>query len=229
MNDLEQRLEALETKFKEMTYDAQKLKDIAEIEYLEGKLLALWTSPLTRRDAFHLYAERDDSSHESYCGYQLGTDKLNAYLAPPSFDEMGISERGTFFSHDLTTPLIVVADDLQTARGQWWSPGAECFADMGHAGRPLPLWCWAKYNNDFIKVDGEWRVWHTHFYTTFMAPYNVSWVDVPDDERGGIRCPGDGPEAPGCASNVYDPHGIYKDEPEAPKPYRTWTDDRMRP
>ena len=229
MTDLEQRLIALENRSQQMKLQAEKLKAIGEIQFLMGKLLSLWQSPLTRRYAVELYANRDDSSHESYCGYHVGMDALRAYLAPENFDEMGIEETGTFFSHDLTTPVIVVADDLQTARGLWWSPGAECFAGMGNAGKPDPLWCWAKYHNDFIKVDGEWKVWHTHFCTTFMTPYHLSWVDVPDEERGGLRCPGDGPEAPGCKSNVYDPHGVFQCWPDAPQPYKTWTDDRMRP
>ena len=165
MADLEKTLADLEKELSAMSLRAEKLKAAAEIQYLMGHLLSLWQSPETRRYAVDLYADRDDSSHESYCGYHVGMDALRAYLAPDNFDEMGISETGTVFSHDLTTPLITVADDLQTARGLWWSPGAECFAEMGNAGKPIPLWCWAKYHNDFIKVDGQWKVWHTHFYT----------------------------------------------------------------
>lgn len=226
--ELEARLTALEAKQKDMAYKAARLNAIAEIQYLEGHLLSLWQSPETRRYAFDLYAHRDDISHESYCGYHVGREALHEYLAPENFDAMGIQETGTVFSHDLSTVCITVADDLKTARGMWWSPGAECFADMGKHGLPLPLWCWAKYNNDFIYENGRWWVWHTHFYTTFMTAYDLSWVDCPDDERGGLRCPGDPPEAPGCKSNVYMPGGVFKTNPEAPEPYATWTDERLR-
>lgn len=224
MSTLEQRLEEMELKQKEMEKQVGKLQAIAEIQYLMGCFLTYWQSPTTRHKAYSFYAERDDSSHESYCGYQVGMEKLKAYLDPPGgFEATGMQEVGTFYVHHLTSPMIVVADDLQTARGLWFSPGCESFGGQGQLGDPLPLWAWGKYNVDFIRVNGEWKVWHTHFYKDFITPFNTSWVDTPEDFRD--------PEAgaPGAQKNVYDPKGVFQCIPAPPQPYATWTDDRMRP
>ena len=225
MQDFEQRISQLEKQQEELDTTLAKLEAVAEIQYLMGQMCVYQESPLTRYKLLSLYADRDDSSHESYTGYYVGMDALRKYFGEKGgFTEAtGLPEVGTHFHHHLASPTITVADDLQTARGMWWSPGCETLGGKGANGAPLPLWCYAKYNNDFIKVDGKWKLWHTHFYVTFMTPFNLSWVDVPEEIRRG------GEGAPGARANSYNPLGVYQPIPEAPQPYETWTDDRMRP
>lgn len=225
MENLEQRIALLEHQATDLEQTLSKLKAISEIQFLMGQYVVYWQSPKTWKKALDLYADRPDSSHEDYTGYYVGMDALRGHLDPvDGFEkETGLTEEGTFFQHHLASPIIQVADDLQTARGLWWSPGAESDGGKGANGEPLPLWCYGKYCNDFIKVDGEWKIWHTHFYVTFRTPYNLSWVDVPDEIRRG----GDG--APGAQENHYNPKGVFLDVPHVPAPYTTWTDDRMRP
>ena len=128
---------------------------------------------------------------------------------------------GTFFEHDLCTPTIAVAEDHQTARGVWHSPGVETFGNFDGSA-PRSMWCWARYAVDFIKDKGEWKIWHTHFYATFLSPFERSWSE-------GRALEFDGPQVPGAVSNVYDAHAVFKAIPPAPMPYETFTDDMMRP
>ncbi len=225
MNDLETRINELLAKQEELKTMLNELEAVNAIQFLMGRFVVLWSSPKTRKNCLALYADREDSSHESYAGYFVGRRALKEYLDPEGGFEAatGLPEKGTFFEHHLATPTIRVAKDGKTARGLWQSPGAESFGGKGANGRPLPLWCYGKYLCDFIFEDGVWKIWHTHFYVTFMTPYNISWVDVPDEIRRG----GDG--APGARANSYNPDGVYHYIPEAPEAYDTWTDDRMRP
>ena len=37
-------------------------------------------------------------------------------------------------------------------------------------------WCWCKYGCDFVKEDGEWRLWHYHVHRVFRSPYDINRV-----------------------------------------------------
>jgi hypothetical protein len=37
-------------------------------------------------------------------------------------------------------------------------------------------WVWCKYGVDFLKQDGEWRIWHFRCYEIARAPFNKDWV-----------------------------------------------------
>lgn len=80
--------------------------------------------------------------------------------------------KGLMIEHTLTTGIIEIADDRQTAKGVWISPGHETFP-MGDTMRPH--WSWGRYAVDFVREDGGWRIWHLHVLTTFRTPYDKSW------------------------------------------------------
>ena len=66
--------------------------------------------------------------------------------------------KGMLTLHTLPTECIEVAEDGQTARGLWISPGSET---RHHAteDRNEAFWIWGLYAEDFIKEDGEWKFW----------------------------------------------------------------------
>ena len=219
----EERLASLEKTLSTLAHEVERLKTIEECQHLMGRYMAIHT-PAEQKNAWKLYANRPDSSHESFNGYFFGIDAVRRYLEGEC-EKFSLQLEGSFFEHDLCTPTIAVADDLQTARGVWFSPGCECFGGEGKDGAPKPVWCWSKYAVDFIKEGDEWKIWHTHFYCTFMTPYDTPWTESGMSQLGG----GAGLSDPGAKSNIYDPKGIYKAIPEAPMPYATFTPDMMRP
>lgn len=129
---------------------------------------------------------------------------------------------GHLHLHTLTTPVIEVAGDGQTAQGVWVSPGVE----TGPArGEMRAMWAWVKYGVDFIKEDGEWRFWHFHVYRVLMAEPGQSWAD------GAPRPPPVLPEAirpdrPNTYSWRYGPNAVTENVPAPPTPYETWDDSR---
>lgn len=84
---------------------------------------------------------------------------------------------GGMHLHTQTTPVIEVADDGQTAKGVWISPGNETIP-LGPNGSMKAFWIWIKYGFDFVRENGEWKIWHMSVHCIFMCPYETSWVDM---------------------------------------------------
>jgi hypothetical protein len=82
---------------------------------------------------------------------------------------------GTLMMHTLTTPIIEIAGDGQTAKGMWYTPGQ--VTGIGSDGYPNAQWMWEKYGVDFIKEDGEWKIWHMQICTDFSCEVaGGTWV-----------------------------------------------------
>ena len=91
--------------------------------------------------------------------------------------------KGMLTLHTLTTECIEVAEDGQTARGLWISPGSET---RHHAteDRNEAFWIWGLYAVDFIKEDGEWKFWHFRIPHLVLCDYHHSWVDLDGRKMG---------------------------------------------
>ena len=51
-------------------------------------------------------------------------------------------------------------------------------------GKPVwAHWVWCKYGVDFIKQDGEWRIWHFRCYEVARAPFNRDWISFAKDNQ----------------------------------------------
>jgi hypothetical protein len=127
---------------------------------------------------------------------------------------------GHMFLHTLTTPLIQVAGDGKTAKGVWFSPGAETL----HDGENLQAyWSWWKYGADFTREDGKWMLWHLHIYGIFRTPYEKGWIEpsVPYFKTLPAELKADGPTTHHW---IYRPDVKTENVPVPPEPYETWND-----
>ena len=75
---------------------------------------------------------------------------------------------GQLLLHVTTTAIIEVADDGQTAKCFWYSPGM--IAESGQTGNTI----WEAYGVDFVKENGEWKMWHLHMFTDFMGGFYLT-------------------------------------------------------
>lgn len=80
---------------------------------------------------------------------------------------------GMFWYHMLMSPMIIVADDGQTARG--------CFQSFGTVTGPMgdlcAQWTCESYGFDCAKMStGEWRIWHLHTYVYFYVDTTGTWA-----------------------------------------------------
>ena len=86
------------------------------------------------------------------------------------------------------------------------------------------MWCYGKYANDFIKVNGEWKIWHLQWIRFFRTPFDTSWVDQPIEEiYGQFYQNGKIIEKEGLYFKPYYTGKVSESIPAAPKPYETWT------
>jgi hypothetical protein len=119
---------------------------------------------------------RKTASYGKNWGYYIGMDNIVKYYivahhqrgmealqknaaADPSIS--GANENyqfGCSSIHPLSTPLIEISADGNTAKGIWYS--------VGHETTRLPdgtadaVWHCMKIGADLVKESGEWRIWH---------------------------------------------------------------------
>ncbi len=107
---------------------------------------------------------------EYYGTGNVENDKKELEMMRTAFPEIENKEEnygiGKSLVHALTTPYIEVAADGQTAQGLWYAPG--------YVGGPTTTganvaYMYEKYGVDFIREDGEWKIWHLFVGTDFMA------------------------------------------------------------
>ena len=97
--------------------------------------------------------------------------------------------KGNCAVHELTTPVIEVSKDGQTARGMWYTWGANTFLHPEQG--VIAVWQVIKYNHKFVKEDGKWKFWDYRAHLVFRSPFDKGWVKEPYIQgalsRGQIR------------------------------------------
>jgi hypothetical protein len=136
---------------------------------------------------------------------------------------------GYLWVHLLTTPVIEVAEDGKTAKGVWMSLGDITGPRPGDA-EISATWAQDMYAIDFIKEDGQWKIWHLSTYVDFYAPYDVGWVNNPynffKDRPGGEPGVDAHPDSqrPGHYYDAYTPKTVAQFLPRLPEAYRTFSE-----
>jgi hypothetical protein len=127
----------------------------------------------------------------------------------------GSMSAGKFTVHPVGTPVIAVADDGQTAKATFTSFGFE-----GDA------WCYGKYANSYIKIDGKWYIWHMKWLRCFKTSFYKAWYDqtleeifefAQKDENGLPKVRTD------IDYSYLRAAGKKFETITTPKPYKTWT------
>lgn len=210
----------LEERIKFLEKEVQRLHDIQEIQNLVGKYEVLHT-PKTFGQTMYLFAlkQPDVSAEIADWGVYIGAEQIKVLYGMVHSEKL----EGTMFEHQLTTPMIEVAGDGKTAKGVWFSPGHETHEVDG---KMQAFWCYGKYGADFIKEDGEWKIWHWHWYDTFKTPYHKSWIEVPPGAPPATLAehPADKPTT---YRSSYFPDGVREPIPGCPEPYQTWDGKSM--
>ncbi len=192
----------------------QKLEDTLEIQKLQSKYAHyLFTQQFERVFAECFAKNLDNVSVEfSDSGVYRGADSVRALYK--AF-EATRNIPGFFILHMTVNPYIEIAQDGQSARSHWLSPG--CAGSDTSAS-----WIWGPCYVDYVKEDGVWRIAHTNLAPLFRNRYETSWSAAPD--HGSVR----GPLSvkPNEPVTVYRPYNelkkerdIFKSHPRLPEPY----------
>ncbi len=155
-------------------------------------------------------------------GVYDGPDKMREYVVDYLSGLVGVE--GTFQYINLLSPVVEVAEDMQTGKGMWLTLNMETWKrdDLkeGYTD-PVAIWSTGPWCMDFIKEDGVWKIWHLTIYEDVTTVFEESWTEISDH-----RIPDD-PAAPKPSrpSSYHNPFTTER-EPvlfaEPPVPYATY-------
>lgn len=103
-------------------------------------------------------------------GVFKGRDRVREYLhhLPPY-------GYGTLYNHMQLQPVIHVDSLAGTAKGRWRS-----FMMVGSLGREA-RWGEATYENEYRRIDGEWKISLLHGYMNIYVEFDQGW------NKGGVK------------------------------------------
>lgn len=215
-SDLQKRIERLES-----IHEIQNLMGYYEEYQSALEFDKVW--PLFALDSADV---RWEVGPGAYVGGQAVKDALTAQEKRPDDKAWLAIHNGEMHVHTLATPVIVVADDGQTAKATFDSPGLETLSGLGH--KPMAYRGWCRYGVDFIKTATGWKIWHMHVYGVIFSDATKSWVDAPGfppkpkpTDVGGEWPPFSRPQSDVW---IYTGKDIPPLLPRPPEPYRTFSE-----
>jgi hypothetical protein len=124
----------------------------------------------------------------------------------------------------LTNPIVEIAGDGQTAKGFWQVMGVDNeITDRG----PLSTFRWGYVGADFVREDGEWKVWHLLMVDDVVAPVGSDWAapaqypQLPDFSKlQGLKLPA--PTEEREVFRAYSTDRPFTPPIPAPVPYETF-------
>lgn len=145
--------------------------------------------------------------------------------------------------HLITTPIVEVAEDGQSARCLFYTPGL-IFSTLNPQQEREGQWMSERYGADFVRENDEWLYLNLRICPDIIAPMDIfpwagdgAFVMGPPPGAGG----GEGEDAPppptagggmmlkipGPLYNTYTPDRVPPDAPEIPVPYKTLSDLKL--
>ena len=118
---------------------------------------------------------------------------------------------------NFTTPLIEVAFDGQTAKGIWYVYGATTEV---YSKGPKAAWNFGRCAVDFVKEDGQWKIWHMMMFTDIACPVGGNWGRDKMYAHEGAPIPE--PTVKKEFYHGYDENFVSLVEPPLPEPYDTF-------
>jgi hypothetical protein len=193
-----------------------RLDAARELHNLMGRYTVNF-SPKYMHRAVDFYAlERPDVSVEiADRGVFVGGEAIRKLFGA----QFAMSLKGNLLIHYLATPMIEVARDGQSAKGVWRSPGIEAVVPSS-GGKPVALWSFGTYAVDFIRVQGDWKILHLHWFRIVKCSYEAGWVDDLSMTYTG-KLPDSAGVQPSTYHNPYTPDTTQEPIPPCPTPYDT--------
>ncbi len=220
--------------------------DIYQIKNVMGRHAYHHALGSHRAELDEIWSVREDISWGNNMGFWIGRETMYGYYADAKAvqDEATLKlmakanpeieikpenfQMGALLMHTLTTPLIEVAEDGKTAQGMWYSLGQ--VTNAGADGNATGMWMHERYAVDFIKEDGQWKIWHFFVGTDLSCEAGQSFTGVMGP------APGSDPEAdaamreimealpkPTISKELYHCKYGWHNEPHFPVPHATHT------
>lgn len=226
------------SELRQLQRDVQREKDAREVANLMG-LRAAWNGMGRGDQIVGLFAKKPADVSFSMNGNHIlvGYDKIkSAFGDDPARKQRSLEAMiklypqienkpenygvGDVRVHSLLSPIIEVAEDGQTAKGFWQTsgPGIEV-----SRGKPSVTIAWENYAVDFIKEDGQWKIWHLHNITLYYYDLNKPFAE---QVAATLAPPAPGPggqAAPASSYKSWSPITPPNQIP-LPQPYKTFSE-----
>ena len=245
MGYLEKKFEDLAALFKQQQRDIERqrheierLQAVNEIQNLMSRFEYLSTSGQNLK-IWEMFAQKTPgvAAHFESWGHWEGTKGIQRIYGPGGLydpDRENADQHGKLIVHTLTTPVIEVSGDCNTAKGVWTAPGFITLREreLGHDGKKNPKagqfigrWSWYKYGIDFVKEDGKWKFWHFRVSPLIACGIEKSWVDEPRiDPRKDYYPPEVSPDTVNNEWYGWTPEMIPENKPLPPEPFEVFDD-----
>jgi hypothetical protein len=149
----------------------RRLRDRQEIENMMGRWEYLHAAGLAAQTAGFFAQTTPGVRIVNDGGRFVGGENVRAFVTGLG----GGPRSGSLHLRTLTTAVIEIAADGDTAQGLWLSPGA--LAAVKQDGSEAQ-WSWIKLGVDFVRESGTWRIWHYRHYEIFTTSFDQPWRDV---------------------------------------------------
>jgi hypothetical protein len=109
----------------------------------------------------------------------VDADAVRAFQMKPVVDSL----EGNSLWRVINSPVLVVDEDCERARGTWWSFGIEGLSKFRE--KAVPVWTIGLQATSFVKEDGTWKVLHPSWHRLTKNRYHRSWVHdmIPSNMR----------------------------------------------
>ena len=81
----------------------------------------------------------------------------------------GFGQMISFSQHNVMNPRIEI--EGSRAKGIWYFMGPFTFRKDNGA-----RWISVRYEDEYVKVNGEWKYQHLRAFVRFVAPYEIGWA-----------------------------------------------------
>ncbi|KPL68402.1 hypothetical protein SZ64_09885 [Erythrobacter sp. SG61-1L] len=168
MQALREELRLLRNDLDALAAKSRKADDYVEICNLQAAY-GYYVDKGRWDDAADLFAQ-DATLELAGRGVYVGRERVRAYLhhLPPY-------GRGVLYNHMQLQPVIHIDSEAGTAKGRWRS-----FMMVGALGAEA-RWGEATYENQYRRVDGQWRIALLHGYMNIYTEYEQGW------HKGGVK------------------------------------------
>lgn len=194
---------------------------ISQVRNLMGRYVYFYGSP-DQPDVYDLFwvKNTDNPVMGQNHGFFWGEESIRKFynaLQKVNPKNTGVHERA------ISSYVIEIARDMQTAKGVWYAHGLETGKD--EAGRDEGWWTFEKYAVDFAFENGGWKIWHLTIGTDFYSKAGIRFGHEDGNNEMGI--PGvflSAMPQPDIPAAVYDLNFGFRKVLEMPEPYNTFTE-----
>ncbi len=220
---LQEKIDALEKEQRRLGYYAD-MEEIANLQarymyYLENnRMVEIWDE-LFAHECPDVSMQLMDSGkyigpeHVRRVWYQFG-GRLDRDGNPTSATQPRLPNNNCLLTITISTPIIVVDKEGEHAWGQWhlFGPHSNYVFDAQTGGKKHEqFWIAGKYDNEYVKEHGVWKIKKLRPIGWIRAPYDKGWLRQPDCRR--TPNPYDPPDEPGVVTSWH---------PDARPSYDMW-------